>query len=191
MRRRKKGAQATVHMFNSFFAGLQEFAGFIRNSEKTAAQIFSKTNNCLENLETLIDDPIFCWHRNCVSGVREGQAMADQKDKFGETMKLMERAKEDIYFAEHDRQLIEKIKAQLREVKKTSSRINCPKCPGELETYTFQGFILDRCHNCGGIWMDKGELEGVIRKVTRSPLGAWIDKLMGKEEEAGKEGAAR
>jgi len=109
--------------------------------------------------------------------------MADQKDKFGDTIKLMERAKEDIYFAEHDRQLIEKIKAQLQEVKKTSSRINCPKCPGELGTYAFQGFILDRCHSCGGVWMDKGELEGVIRKVTRTSLGALIDKFMGKKEE--------
>jgi len=109
--------------------------------------------------------------------------MANDKDKFGETMKLMERAKEDIYFAEHDRQLIEKIKAQLREVKKTSSRINCPKCPGELETFAFQGFILDRCNSCGGVWMDKGELEGIIRKVTRTPLGTLIDRLMGKEEE--------
>ena len=117
--------------------------------------------------------------------------MADEKDKFGETMKLVERAKEDIYFAERDRELIDKIKAQLQKVEKTSSRINCPKCPGELETYSFQGFILDRCHNCGGIWMDKGELEAIISKVTRGPLGAWIDKLMGKEGEPPKEGATR
>ncbi len=116
--------------------------------------------------------------------------MADQKDKFGETMKLVERAKEDIYFAERDRALIKKLKAQLQKVEKTRSRINCPKCPGELETYTFQGFILDRCHSCGGIWMDKGELEGVIRKVTRTPLSALIDRLMGKAEEA-QEGALR
>ena len=29
--------------------------------------------------------------------------MADEKDRFGETMKLVDRAKEDIYFAERDR----------------------------------------------------------------------------------------
>ena len=117
--------------------------------------------------------------------------MADEKDKFGETMKLVERAKEDIYFAEQDRKLIERLKGQLQKVETPRSRLHCPKCPGELETYTFQGFALDRCDSCGGIWMDKGELEGVIRKVTRGPMGAWIDKLMGKEEEAHKEGAIR
>jgi hypothetical protein len=106
--------------------------------------------------------------------------MADEKDRFGETMKLVERAKEDIYFAERDRELIEKLRSQLQTVDK-SAGVQCPKCPGLLATYTFQGFGLDRCQSCGGIWMDKGELEGVLRKVSRGPLGAWIDKLTAKD----------
>jgi hypothetical protein len=106
--------------------------------------------------------------------------MADEKDRFGETMKLMERAKEDIYFAERDRELIEKLKSQLQKIEKAAG-VRCPKCPGFLETYMFQRFVLDRCQSCGGIWMDKGELEGVLRKVNRGPLGAWIDKLTAKD----------
>jgi tRNA(Ile2) C34 agmatinyltransferase TiaS len=102
--------------------------------------------------------------------------MADDKDRFGDTMKLVERAKEDIYFAERDRELIEKIKSQLRKSEQ-DTQLHCPKCSGSLESYTFQGFALERCQNCGGIWMDKGELEAVIRKVTRGPLGALIDTL--------------
>ncbi len=111
--------------------------------------------------------------------------MAGEKDRFGETMKLVERAKEDIYFAEHDRELIEKLRAQLRKVDKQESKLQCPKCHGALETYSFQGFVLARCQSCGGIWMDKGALEGVIRNVTRGPLGAWIAKLTSKDEETG------
>ena len=107
--------------------------------------------------------------------------MADQKDRFGETMKLVERAKEDIYFAEKDRELLNKLKEQLRKVDTTGNEIHCPKCAGLLETYSFHEIILDRCLMCGGIWMDKGELEAVIRKVTRGPLGAWIDKLAAKD----------
>jgi hypothetical protein len=106
--------------------------------------------------------------------------MADEKDRFGETMKLVERAKENIYFAERDRELIEKLRSQLQKVEK-SAGTHCPKCPGLLETYTFQGFVLDRCQSCGGIWMDKGELEGILRKVSRGPLGAWIDKLTARD----------
>jgi hypothetical protein len=107
--------------------------------------------------------------------------MADEKDRFGETMKLLERAKEDIYFAERDRETIEKLRAELKKVEKQDAGLRCPKCTGLLESYTFQGFILDRCRNCEGIWMDKGELEGVIRKISRGPLGAWIDRLTAKD----------
>jgi len=107
--------------------------------------------------------------------------MADEKDKFGETMKLVERAKEGIYFAERDREVLNKLRAQLQKVDKSGSDIHCPKCTGLLETYSFHGIILDRCLKCSGIWMDKGELEAVVRKVTRGPLGAWIDKLTTKE----------
>jgi hypothetical protein len=53
--------------------------------------------------------------------------MADQKDRFGETMKLAERAKEDIYFTEHDRELMEKLKAQLQKADKQESKLHCPK----------------------------------------------------------------
>jgi len=37
--------------------------------------------------------------------------MADDKHRFGETMKLVERANEDIYFEQRDRELIERLKA--------------------------------------------------------------------------------
>jgi hypothetical protein len=39
--------------------------------------------------------------------------MADEKDRFGDTMRFVERAKEDIYFAEQDRQVLEKLRSQL------------------------------------------------------------------------------
>jgi hypothetical protein len=101
--------------------------------------------------------------------------MGDQKDRFGETMKLVERAKEDIFFAQRDAELLAKLRSQMQKV--DSRGMRCPKCPGALQTYNFEGFMLESCQECGGIWMDKGELEAVIHKLTRGPLGAWIDKL--------------
>ena len=106
--------------------------------------------------------------------------MADEKDKFGDTMRLVERAKEDIYFAERDRELMAKLKAQLRKVENTAGGLRCPKCSGSLESYTFHGYALDRCNRCGGIWMDQGELEGVVRKISRGPVGEWLDTLTAK-----------
>ena len=40
----------------------------------------------------------------------EEDAMENEKDRFGDTMRLVERAKEDIYFAERDREVLEKLR---------------------------------------------------------------------------------
>lgn len=106
--------------------------------------------------------------------------MADEKDRFGETMRLLERAREDIFFAERDRELLDKLRERLRRVESAAKELRCPKCGGEWESFTYEGFFLDRCRDCGGIWLDRGELEGVIHKLSRGPLGAWLDKLSAK-----------
>lgn len=42
-------------------------------------------------------------------------------------------------------------------------RLSCPKCPGgRLHPFNYastSGVILDKCPRCGGIWLDRGELE--------------------------------
>src|SRR5687768_6590534 len=106
--------------------------------------------------------------------------MENQKDRFGDTMRLVERAKEDIYFAERDRQLLEKLRTQLRKIETAEIPRHCPKCPGRLESYTFEAVALDRCRECGGIWLDRGELEAIVSKIRRGPLGAWLETLMAK-----------
>ncbi|HWP24495.1 MAG TPA: zf-TFIIB domain-containing protein [Candidatus Binatia bacterium] len=106
--------------------------------------------------------------------------MENEKDRLGDTLRLVERAKEDIYFAEQDRALLEKLRAQLRKSENQETSGRCPKCPGKLEGYTFQGVALDRCNQCGGIWLDRGELEAIVRKLRLGPLGEWFDRIMGK-----------
>lgn len=106
--------------------------------------------------------------------------MESEKDRFGDTMRLVERAKEDIYFAERDREIIENLRRQLRKVENAEPSIHCPKCPGKMESYTFEGFLVQRCQQCGGMWLDKGELEAIVRKISRGPLGAWLDTLSAK-----------
>lgn len=117
--------------------------------------------------------------------------MTDEKDRFGETMRLVERAKEDIYFAERDRELIEKLRARLQKVEKSKADLTCPKCPGKLEAYTFMGIALDRCAACGGIWMDQGELESVLKKAARGPLGSLILGMLPETKKLSKEGSKK
>ena len=106
--------------------------------------------------------------------------MENQKDRFGETMRLVEKANEDIFFAERDLELLEKLRSQLKKnSREEASQIPCPKCTGKLDSYTFEGIALDRCRECEGIWLDRGELEAIIRRMTRGPLGEWLKTLTG------------
>ncbi len=47
----------------------------------------------------------------------------------------------------------------------------CPRCPGErMEKVAFLGhsdILLDRCGNCGGFWLDGGELDSINAELTK------------------------
>jgi len=111
--------------------------------------------------------------------------MENDKDRFGEKTTFVERANEDIYFAVKEYELIEGMKAEFKKVeavRRERQIVNCPKCPGKLESYKFMDFVLDRCESCEGIWLDKGELKGILRKTARGPLGTFLDRCFAKDE---------
>jgi Zn-finger nucleic acid-binding protein len=41
--------------------------------------------------------------------------------------------------------------------------MKCPKCGGALKEENFHGVLIDRCTGCGGVYLDKGELELLAR----------------------------
>lgn len=41
--------------------------------------------------------------------------------------------------------------------------MKCPKCGGALKEENFHGVVIDRCGGCGGVYLDKGELELLAR----------------------------
>ncbi|MBU6512719.1 MAG: zf-TFIIB domain-containing protein [Betaproteobacteria bacterium] len=40
--------------------------------------------------------------------------------------------------------------------------LNCPKCRTAMNSFERSGVILEHCPECGGIFLDRGELERVI-----------------------------
>ena len=38
----------------------------------------------------------------------------------------------------------------------------CPKCNGRMQTFNRQGIHIDQCGGCGGIFLDRGELEQIM-----------------------------
>jgi hypothetical protein len=111
--------------------------------------------------------------------------MKDKQERAGEKTIFVERANEDFYFAAKERELIEGMKAEFQKAeaaRREGQTVNCPKCPGRLEKYRFMGFVLDRCGSCEGIWLGKGELKGILKKASRGPLGAFLERCFAKDE---------
>jgi Zn-finger nucleic acid-binding protein len=109
--------------------------------------------------------------------------MKNAKDRLGE--KFVERAEEDLYFAAKDRELIDEMKGEFQKAEAARGKeriLSCPNCAGQLDSYTYMEFVLDRCKVCEGIWLDKGELEGIVRRAARGPLGAFLDRCFSKDE---------
>jgi uncharacterized protein len=49
--------------------------------------------------------------------------------------------------------------------------MKCPKCQHEMEKKSFEGIEVDRCFGCGGLFLDKGELQDIDNRK----LAALID----------------
>ena len=92
---------------------------------------------------------------------------------------------EDEYFA---RQEFERRKAALKDAEGRATEADrqrvlalaqgrCPKCGAPLVAVQFRGVEIDKCSNCGGIWLDMGELE-TITPDDKSFLGS-VKRIFG------------
>lgn len=73
--------------------------------------------------------------------------------------------------------------------------LNCPQCEGVMSVGNYggdSGIFIDRCDDCGGVWLDQDELENVQILSER-----WADEapeqmraIAGKLEQARQEAAA-
>jgi hypothetical protein len=81
-------------------------------------------------------------------------------------------SREDEYFWERDRELIARLRAEAdadrQRMQGTAARqdywMRCPKCGGKLAEESLEGLVrIDRCLSCGGVFLDKGELEIILK----------------------------
>jgi Zn-finger nucleic acid-binding protein len=87
--------------------------------------------------------------------------MNEEKDRFGDFIRLLERAREDVYFAAKDRDLIEKLNRRLEKVRQSqleNPTMKCPRCGVNLRGSTLMDFSVNRCSVCGGVWLDRAVL---------------------------------
>jgi len=108
-------------------------------------------------------------------------------DRYTEFWRDVERAREDIYFAQKDRELIAKLREKdQEELERTIlelCKMRCPKCGRTLEEIHYRKVQIDRCTGCGGVWLDPRELEIIAPAEHESWVGGLLHRMTGVGEE--------
>ena len=102
----------------------------------------------------------------------------DEKDRLGNKLRDAERAREDQFFAERDRQLIERLR-QSKEgdagaALKEAVHMRCPKCGTPLNSHTLHDVSVDECPSCHGVWLEAGQLEALARWENAGWIARWL-----------------
>lgn len=84
-------------------------------------------------------------------------------------------ALENEYFHRKEKETLEKLRAKLAADAEAEGRPHCPKCAGKLVEIDFEGHKIERCPECGGFWLDAGELE----QLTKKDEGGFFGRLFG------------
>ncbi len=100
-------------------------------------------------------------------------------DSFDERRKGLE----EEYFHRKNKEAIEKLRAKIAVSEQAkaagSSSMRCPRCDGKLKQDKFEEVKIDVCEKCGGVWLDSGELEQLIRKEG----GGWFGRFWKSDPE--------
>ncbi len=89
----------------------------------------------------------------------------------------MRRAKEEEYFGKENKAALDRISAR----KADKPRL-CPVNGASLKQEVTMGIVIDKCPDCGGVWLDNGELEQLLTAGSAGEPGrlAWItENLIG------------
>ena len=91
------------------------------------------------------------------------------------------RAQEEEYFQRRDREAIERLKAR------GTAKPRLSPISGEAMTQkNIMGIVVDVCPTSGGVWLDAGELEQLLKlaqteaKDAKQGISGFLDRLLGK-----------
>jgi hypothetical protein len=76
---------------------------------------------------------------------------------------------------EQQREQAEKRRAEVKDEERKRLKelhwMRCAKCGAELTEIEFRGVKVDKCFNCGGVYLDDGELEQLAGRP------GWLEAL--------------
>jgi Zn-finger nucleic acid-binding protein len=82
---------------------------------------------------------------------------------------------EDAYFHQKDAELLARRRTELDSQRRDAAagKLWCPRCGSEMNEVAVEHVKLDRCSGCGGVFLDKGELE----ILTHAKSGGFFERL--------------
>lgn len=87
---------------------------------------------------------------------------------------------EDEYFLLQDQELIKAQRAKLDAERAAQARAahlgKCPRCGANLAEKKLGPVTVDVCPDCGGMWLDNGELE-MLTKVKETAIGGFLKDI--------------
>lgn len=89
---------------------------------------------------------------------------------------------EDEYFAREDAELRRQLRMRAdaeRAKKEQEEKNRCPRCHVAMVPRQMDHVTIDQCPQCGGVWLDKGELDilSTGRREHAGFLGALLDRV--------------
>jgi hypothetical protein len=91
-----------------------------------------------------------------------------EKDRFGDKIHDLEKAREDQWAAAQDRELLEKIRKKGSEPHDAASEATrgvgllCPRCQQPLKEKKVAGLTIRACPNDEGAWLEQDSLKRVL-----------------------------
>lgn len=99
---------------------------------------------------------------------------------------------EDDYFKKLDQEAKAKLKAKLdaqhAEAEKAARKDlhfnKCGKCGSDMATEMFRGIEIERCHSCGAVLLDPGELEDLAGEDQSAVFSSFFSMFGAKRSES-------
>jgi hypothetical protein len=97
--------------------------------------------------------------------------VADEKDRFGNKIKDLEKAREDQWATQRDRELLENLRRKQAELKTAMSAATetmgalCPHCHQQLLKGEKAGVAMLACPLDEGAWVDQAELNKLLQRL--------------------------
>jgi rubrerythrin len=117
---------------------------------------------------------------------RQRRLTMDEKDRLGAKLREKEKGEEGRYFAQRDKELLDKLKQQQAGSQEAALQqqalMRCPKCGTQLNTVTHNEVTVEECPACQGMWLDRGELETLAQRENEGWLTRFVRRGVLRQE---------